>query len=208
MPAGIYMIENVHNGKLYIGSSVDVEDRLRHHRLSLLHGKHKNNKLQNSFNKHGDELFKFYAVEIVEDLNKLRHIEQWWIDQFSPEFNYILNVSLASTFGQCGRKNGSSELLKAAWTPDRRKAWSEYKSGKPSSMKGKKWSMASRDKLSKTKRGGDGLIIKSPDGNVYCTYNLTRFCIEHNLNRRKMRWLMSGKCSNTYSYDGWSISNA
>lgn len=49
---GIYVITNISNGKKYIGQSVDVEDRIAHHKSSLKHNRHENSYLQNSWNKY------------------------------------------------------------------------------------------------------------------------------------------------------------
>ena len=50
--AGVYMIENRINKKVYIGSSSDIEQRLRTHRNQLRKGTHKNKALQEDFNNH------------------------------------------------------------------------------------------------------------------------------------------------------------
>jgi group I intron endonuclease len=51
MVAGVYWILNLVNGKVYIGSSVDVENRLQNHKKDLIAGKHRNPYLQRAWNK-------------------------------------------------------------------------------------------------------------------------------------------------------------
>jgi len=59
---GIYKITNTVNGKFYIGSSAKMWSRWAQHRSLLKHGKHGNPLLQNSYNKHGKEVFEFSVV--------------------------------------------------------------------------------------------------------------------------------------------------
>lgn len=56
---GVYMIRNNINGKVYIGQSVDVRDRLWHHKSMLKNNRHENSYLQNSWNKYGADAFEF-----------------------------------------------------------------------------------------------------------------------------------------------------
>lgn len=69
--SGIYKIENLVNGKVYIGQSKNVQKRIWEHRYQLKKGIHDNIYLQNSFNKYGIENFDFSVIELcpVEELN-------------------------------------------------------------------------------------------------------------------------------------------
>ena len=59
MGCGIYKITNNINNKFYIGSSKNITKRFKEHKWRLKNNKHPNNKLQNSWNKYGEENFKF-----------------------------------------------------------------------------------------------------------------------------------------------------
>ena len=59
---GIYKIENLVNGKVYIGKTVDFKERKKEHKLDLRLNRHYNNYLQNAWNKYGRENFKFEMV--------------------------------------------------------------------------------------------------------------------------------------------------
>jgi group I intron endonuclease len=79
--SGIYCIENITNNKKYIGQSVDVEGRWSKHQNSLSKGNHDNTYLQNSWNKHGKENFKFYILEVC-DVNHVDDVEKLYIELF------------------------------------------------------------------------------------------------------------------------------
>jgi len=68
--AGIYKLTCVHNGKIYIGKTVDFRGRFSKHKQC-----HKNSKdgyyLKNAIMKYGWESFKVDIIEIFEDFNKL-----------------------------------------------------------------------------------------------------------------------------------------
>lgn len=61
--SGIYKIKNTKDGKVYIGSSVDVVDRLYKHRYKLKNNKHFNLHLQRAWNRDGEESFVFEKIE-------------------------------------------------------------------------------------------------------------------------------------------------
>jgi group I intron endonuclease len=63
MNSGIYCIENKLDGKKYIGQSKNINNRFRKHTRDLDEGKHKNEHLQNAWNKYGKNCFSFSVVE-------------------------------------------------------------------------------------------------------------------------------------------------
>ncbi|WP_270943129.1 GIY-YIG nuclease family protein [Romboutsia lituseburensis] len=76
---GIYKIENIKNGKVYVGSTQNIRIRRNSHFSDLRNNRHKNAQLQNSFNKYGEKYFKFEVIEYIEDIDKLLEIEGIWI---------------------------------------------------------------------------------------------------------------------------------
>jgi group I intron endonuclease len=74
MNSGIYHIKNIVSNGIYFGRSVDVADRLSHHRQQLKRGVHVNKRLQHSWNKHGEQAFEFKIVW-EETQDKLEELE-------------------------------------------------------------------------------------------------------------------------------------
>ena len=70
--SGIYCIENIKNNKKYIGQSKNINDRWCKHKGELNRGVHDNDYLQNSWNKYGEENFRFYVLEYcnIDELDK------------------------------------------------------------------------------------------------------------------------------------------
>ena len=63
---GIYKIENIINGKIYIGSSTRLLKRFKEHKRKLLNNTHINSILQRSWNKYGEGAFMFSVIEYCE----------------------------------------------------------------------------------------------------------------------------------------------
>lgn len=77
---GIYKIENTISGKCYIGSSVNLRDRWREHRLKLRTHRHRSKHMQAAWDFYGEDAFIFVILEIVADAHDLLTREQHWID--------------------------------------------------------------------------------------------------------------------------------
>jgi hypothetical protein len=96
---GIYTITNLKTNQVYVGStSVSFKERFRQHKSRLKNNSHRNQKLQNSFNKYGVQSFKFEPLEEV-DHELVQHIEQYWINMLNPYYNLVKTVVLGGTKG-------------------------------------------------------------------------------------------------------------
>lgn len=85
----IYKIENLLNAKIYIGSTIDFDRRKKDHIRDLNNNKHHSAKLQRSWNKYGENNFKFEIIEEVIDRNLLLEREQYYFDLLNPCDNNI-----------------------------------------------------------------------------------------------------------------------
>ena len=66
--AGVYVIECVATGQLYVGSSSNLDERKAAHWALLRRGKHPNARLQEAWVLYGEGALTFRVVEIVDDL--------------------------------------------------------------------------------------------------------------------------------------------
>lgn len=78
--SGIYIIRNLLNNMVYIGSAKNIKQRLHEHNSMLRRNKHHSKYLQNSYNKHPD-CFMFSIIEECS-IKFLIKREQYWIDFF------------------------------------------------------------------------------------------------------------------------------
>ena len=78
--SGVYKILNKTNKKCYVGSSKDLTKRSKQHFSMLSKNKHHSIKLQNSYNKHGSEVFEFIVLEECPT-DILLEREQYWMDK-------------------------------------------------------------------------------------------------------------------------------
>lgn len=83
---GIYCIENLTNGKRYIGQSIDIYSRWINHKTELNRNRHSNEKLQNSWNKHGSDNFNFYILKTAIS-DELDTLEKYYIDLYDTYVN-------------------------------------------------------------------------------------------------------------------------
>ena len=96
--SGIYAIKNTVNGKVYIGSSVNMKSRWHTHKAMLKKDKHHSSKLQNAWNKYGEKTFVFYVLEAVIDNDAMLAREQDWLN-FLDSIKRGYNVCLVA--GNC-----------------------------------------------------------------------------------------------------------
>lgn len=80
MTAGIYIIRNINDGKVYVGSAANISNRWSVHRRALNAGTHHSAKLQRAWAKHGWDAFAFEVVAIERDHEKRIALEQHFID--------------------------------------------------------------------------------------------------------------------------------
>lgn len=108
--SGIYKITNIVNNKFYIGSSINIYQRLKHHYSDLKNNKHGNKYFLRSYIKYGKNNF---IVEILEEVPKelLLIREQYYIDTLKPKYNLMIDV-IGNKLTEKSRKQISKTLKK------------------------------------------------------------------------------------------------
>jgi group I intron endonuclease len=141
MISAIYAIRNLINGKMYIGSSSNFDNRKSTHLSMLRSGKHHSPILQRAWVKYGEPNFVFDILENVEPTYQiLKSREQYYLNMLSPEYNIS---DIADGHFRLGKKN----------TPDHCAKISASNMGRISPNKGKKFSDDHRRKLSESHIG-------------------------------------------------------
>ena len=90
--SGVYQIYNPITNKRYIGSSINVELRLKTHLCKLRNGNHSNQHLQNAWNKYKDLLTFEFLEECTPDECLL--FEQYYLDyykSYNREYGYNID---------------------------------------------------------------------------------------------------------------------
>ena len=92
-PAGVYRIRNEKTGKIFIGSSVDVNARINRHKAEISFvGSHVIPGLIADVKKYGIENFTFEVLELLDGeyetdaalIEDLKLLEQIWLEKCEP----------------------------------------------------------------------------------------------------------------------------
>lgn len=103
-PAGVFQVKNTVNGKVLLGSTLNLDGALNQHRFMLGHGSHYNRALQKDWRECGEGAFVFEILEVVEvkddpDFNlsnELALLEELWLEKLHPvgEGGYNTNARI------------------------------------------------------------------------------------------------------------------
>lgn len=99
--SAIYMIVNIYNDKYYIGSAVDVRNRITYHLSRLNRNLHHNQHLQGAWNLYGKDAFIYLILEKCSK-EQLEFKEQLWMDRLKandPEQGYNIRKQANSNQG-------------------------------------------------------------------------------------------------------------
>lgn len=130
----VYMIQNVVNNKIYIGSTVNYKNRVMAHKRGLKGGYHDNRKLQKDYDEYGIEAFCYTLLCEESDEDKRFELEAVIIQALnSYESGYNLSI------------DGRGKFL---ITEETRKKMSENNIGEKNNFYGKKHSDETRKIIS------------------------------------------------------------
>ena len=91
-PAGVFQVKNTANGKILLGSSLNLEGPLNQHKFMLKSGHHMNTALQKEWDEFGEDKFVFEILQVVEvkdgpNFNlgdELTLLEEIWLEELQP----------------------------------------------------------------------------------------------------------------------------
>lgn len=91
-PAGVFQIKNTANGKVFLGSSLNLEGPLNRNKFTLNMGQHRNTMLQKEWNEYGQDAFVLEILEVVKVkddpnfnlIDELTLVEQIWLEKLQP----------------------------------------------------------------------------------------------------------------------------
>ncbi len=139
---GIYCIINTENSKNYIGSSMNLYKRIYEHRRLLKLNKHYNKRLQNAWNKYGEDYFICNVIKTFESIEyqNLLNIETKYIEEYDS-FTNGYNI-LKEGIGTHG----------VEFSEERKQKISKANKGRIAHNKGTSMSKEQKDKLKKVNR--------------------------------------------------------
>lgn len=81
LPRQVYALRHNPTGRIYVGSSANVEKRVYHHMMLLRNGCHHVKDMQDDFAEYGED----YSVEILDEITKWqeRTKEYYWMQKCS-----------------------------------------------------------------------------------------------------------------------------
>ncbi|MBN2358669.1 MAG: GIY-YIG nuclease family protein [Deltaproteobacteria bacterium] len=90
--AGVFVVTNRANGKVFVGSGHNVQGVLNSQRAQLKWHSHMTRALQQDFDQYGETQFEFAVVDTLEPsgepghdlVEELRALEALWLDKLQP----------------------------------------------------------------------------------------------------------------------------
>lgn len=91
-PSGVFQVKNLANGKVLLGSSLNLEGPLNKHRFLLKINGHPSKELQKDWNELGPDQFEFEILEAVQIQDRpnfnlkdeLTLLEEIWLEKLQP----------------------------------------------------------------------------------------------------------------------------
>ncbi len=151
--AGIYVITNAVNGKVYVGSAVNIPGRWRVHKSDLRRGVHHSSHLQAAWNKYGDAAFTFSVLERVFDPADLLQAEDKWIARLGATardkgYNICLRAG-----SQLGLKHSAEARQKMSAAGKGRAKTQEHQEAINRALRGRRLSEECKAKLAASQSG-------------------------------------------------------
>jgi hypothetical protein len=106
-PAGVFQVKKTANGKVLLGSSLNLDGALNGHKFTLKVGSPRIKALQEDWDRYGAEAFVFEVLEVVQVRehphfklgDELTLLEMIWLEKLQPfgekGYNQISNIRQA-----------------------------------------------------------------------------------------------------------------
>jgi group I intron endonuclease len=202
------------NGRIYIGSAVNLRARWDLHRRSLVTGQHFNPYLQGAWNRYGADSFEFLVLQYVDEI-ELLSVEQRWIEQTRCTERAVgFNINLHTTRSGSGvglrwegfrDPDGNPVTITNLHEFCRRNrldfsSMHRLYKGQSKLKSYKGWTHENSVRQREFIKTHDGFI--DPNGRaVGPIRNLAAFCREHSLGNSHMTAVATGRI---VSYRGWT----
>ncbi len=152
MRCGIYLITNLTNQKIYIGSSNYIQHRWLSHKSLLRRQKHPNPHFQSAWNKYGEQSFELQVLEECQS-EDLITIEQYYLDWLEPFEERGYNIAKDAKAPSLG-KSHTKEARNKISTSSKGRFFSKKTRKKMSISAKEKWKTKDyREKYSKSHKG-------------------------------------------------------
>jgi len=153
MKSGIYLIKNIINNKVYIGSAINIDRRWKQHKSLLKEGKHHSEHLQSAWDKYGEQSFTFDLLEEVTNPQDLLEHEQVYLDYYkSYEGDRGYNICKVAG-SKLGLLHSEETKLKMSESAKGRIFSEETKRKISEASKGRIFSEEHKKKLSEANKG-------------------------------------------------------
>ena len=216
MYCGVYAIINNTNSRFYIGSSINVIERIATHRSLLRKQKHSNKYLQNDFNKCGEGSFFAWFIEASQQEQLLEREQAWLCVGFDNQYRCYNITPEAGRHPHYERMKSHSvispEGVETTFVGMRQfcrernlrfSSFCDMVNGRVPSSQGWRLPKNCHVETGRTLPKTFNVKLKDPCGNIHGPItNLEEFCRIHKLRSSSIRHLLAGKCKSSL---GWTL---
>jgi len=206
---GIYKIVNKKSGRIYVGSTRNLDERWGTH-IRKLNTNRGSPLLQTDWNEYSRETFEFSVIELLTEVDKLLEREQFYIDTLSPFYNR--SPTAGSPLGVKHTPETCTKMsvvrIGGAHTEEHKLAISrgvtsalsspEVRERISNAMKGRDVSPETGKKLAAI--FAQSFIVTNPSGENFEITNLSEFCRQNTLSQGHMSAVANGRRT---QHKGW-----
>ena len=129
--AFIYKIQNLENGKMYIGSTTSPRSRWNQHTSQLKKNNHHSTYLQNSWNKYGEHMFEFSIIDECEIEIQFTREREWVIKEKTHLAEWGYNMAIPEKDGGYTHTEHHKQIKREKSTINAARQWKKMReSGK------------------------------------------------------------------------------